>query len=86
VALFVAKKLADYSEARSEPEVDGTSALSPWLHFGQVSVHEVFAAISSREKWQLDSLGKSVGGAPDSSRKAPPFHGTGVKFPAPSFR
>jgi deoxyribodipyrimidine photo-lyase len=61
--LFVAKKLVDYAEARNEPEVDGTSALSPWLHFGHLSVHEVFAAIVKREHWQLDSLGRSIGGA-----------------------
>lgn len=29
VGLFVEKKLRDYAEARNEPEVDGTSALSP---------------------------------------------------------
>ncbi len=71
-AVFVAKKLADYAEARSEPEVDGTSALSPWLHFGHLSVHEVFSAISSREKWQLDSLGKSIGGAKEGWWKLHP--------------
>ncbi len=61
--LFVAKKLADYAEARSEPEIDGTSALSPYLHFGHISVHQVFRAITTLEKWSPSKLGKSIGGA-----------------------
>jgi deoxyribodipyrimidine photo-lyase len=61
--LFVSKKLDHYADARSEPEVDGTSALSPYLHFGHLSVHQVFRAITHREKWSAKTLGKSVGGA-----------------------
>lgn len=63
LALFVDKKLADYPEARNEPEVDGTSKLSPWLHFGHLSVHHVFVAIAKQEKWTPHALGKSIGGA-----------------------
>lgn len=61
--LFVTKKLADYPTARNEPEVDGTSALSPYLHFGHVSTHHVFAEIARRERWTPDLLGRSIGGA-----------------------
>jgi deoxyribodipyrimidine photo-lyase len=40
-----------YSTQRNEPEKDGQSGLSPYLHFGYVSTHEVFAEIVKREKW-----------------------------------
>ncbi|MEW6432776.1 MAG: deoxyribodipyrimidine photolyase [Myxococcota bacterium] len=72
VALFVEKKLRDYAEARNEPEVDGTSALSPWLHFGHVSVHEVFRAITAQARWSASVLGKSIGGAKEGWWHLPP--------------
>lgn len=59
---FISKRLADYPDARNEPSVDGTSGLSPYLHFGHVSTHEVLAAIARRERWSPDVLGKSIGG------------------------
>ena len=34
---FVAKKLATYADGRREPSAGGTSTLSPYLHFGQIS-------------------------------------------------
>src|SRR5271155_210537 len=34
---FVAHGLADYAKQRNHPETDGTSRMSPWLHFGHVS-------------------------------------------------
>ena len=33
---FVGPRLADYPETRNRPEKDGTSRLSPYLHFGQI--------------------------------------------------
>jgi deoxyribodipyrimidine photo-lyase len=63
LSLFVSKKLADYPVARNEPEEDGTSALSPYLHFGHVSAHHVFAEVARKEKWTPDVLGRSIGGA-----------------------
>lgn len=63
LSLFVSKKLADYPVARNEPEEDGTSALSPYLHFGHVSAHHVFAEVARREKWTPDVLGRSIGGS-----------------------
>jgi deoxyribodipyrimidine photo-lyase len=60
---FVTTGLRDYAEARNEPEADGTSGLSPWLHFGHLSVHQVFARVTSVEGWSVERLGKSIGGA-----------------------
>ncbi len=70
--LFVSKKLGEYSEARNEPELDGTSALSPYLHFGHVSSHQLFARIAKLEKWHVEKLGKSVGGAREGWWKMSP--------------
>jgi len=42
---FVHKKLADYPEGRDHPEEDGTSHLSPYLHFGHIGPHTVALAI-----------------------------------------
>ena len=59
---FVASGLARYDQDRNQPEQDGTSRLSPWLHFGHLSVHEVFQAVMTREKWTSRKLGTSVRG------------------------
>lgn len=61
--LFVSRKLAAYDTARNEPEIDGTSALSPYLHFGHVSTHQIFRAVAKRERWNAGRLGKSIGGS-----------------------
>src|SRR6202012_2687334 len=40
-----------YGTQRNEPEKAGQSGLSPYLHFGFISTHEIFAEIAKREKW-----------------------------------
>ena len=39
------------AEGRNSPDEDVTSGLSPYLHFGHVSTHHVFAALAARERW-----------------------------------
>ena len=39
---FVSQSLADYAGARDQPGVDGTSRLSPHLHFGEISAAQVW--------------------------------------------
>lgn len=51
LADFLADKLARYSEDRNHPDLEVTSGLSPYLHFGHISSHEIFAAIVDREDW-----------------------------------
>ena len=60
---FFERKLADYGEKRNEPELDVASGLSPFLHFGHLSVHEVFAELARREKWKPESLSLRVTGS-----------------------
>ena len=38
------------------------SGLSPWLHFGHVSVHEAFAAVTERERWTPAKLAATTAG------------------------
>ena len=42
---FVARAMESYSEQRNIPGVDGTSMLSPHLHFGEVSPRQIWAAV-----------------------------------------
>jgi deoxyribodipyrimidine photo-lyase len=42
---FVKHKLATYPENHGKPETDGTSRLSPYLHFGHISPHTVMHAV-----------------------------------------
>jgi deoxyribodipyrimidine photo-lyase len=59
---FFDRKLVDYSEQRNQPEPEMTSRLSPYLHFGHVSVHEVFAELAQREEWTPARLGAKAHG------------------------
>jgi deoxyribodipyrimidine photo-lyase len=42
---FVHRKLAHYPETHGKPEIDGTSRLSPYLHFGHIGPHTVMQAV-----------------------------------------
>ncbi|HSK08926.1 MAG TPA: deoxyribodipyrimidine photo-lyase, partial [Vicinamibacterales bacterium] len=42
---FVRHRLSGYAVRRNRPEADGTSRLSPYLHFGQIGPREVARAI-----------------------------------------
>jgi deoxyribodipyrimidine photo-lyase len=44
---FVRGRLDDYASDRNRPEIEGTSRLSPYLHFGQVGPHTVALAIEN---------------------------------------
>lgn len=41
---FIANKASAYAKGRDIPSLAGTSRLSPYLHFGQLSIHEVWQA------------------------------------------
>jgi deoxyribodipyrimidine photo-lyase len=46
---FVENILPRYDETRSEPSVDGSSRLSPYLHFGFLSIQEIVAAVEKAD-------------------------------------
>ncbi len=48
---FLTSRLGRYADHRNEPGEEVTSGLSPFLHFGHISVHEVLDAVADRERW-----------------------------------
>ena len=48
---FLENGLSEYTEKRNDPETEGTSRLSPYLHFGHISAHQVFHEVIKREGW-----------------------------------
>jgi deoxyribodipyrimidine photo-lyase len=59
---FLEERLDTYGEARNEPSADATSGLSPYLHFGHLSAHEVVAAVLDREGWSPSRVEDSARG------------------------
>jgi len=53
---FIHSKLNQYSTDRNHPDLEGTSELSPYLHFGHISCHEIFYQIIGKENWSMDRL------------------------------
>jgi len=48
---FLSQGLAGYGSDRNHPDRDAASGLSPYLHWGHLSSHEVFEAVMAREGW-----------------------------------
>jgi len=52
-----------YAEDRNHPDDGSASGLSPWLHFGHVSAHQIFHEIAANEGWSIDRLAAKPNGA-----------------------
>ena len=59
---FVSDALSRYATERNQPAAGVTSGLSPYLHFGHISSHEVFAAVAAREAWDRAFLSPDTRG------------------------
>jgi deoxyribodipyrimidine photo-lyase len=59
---FLRAGLAAYADEANRPETPATSGLSPYLHFGHVSAHEVFLGVAAQEGWTKDRLSTSTAG------------------------
>ncbi len=53
---FIEDGLDRYASGRNRPDDDASSHLSPYLHFGHVSAHEVFLEVVRRERWSQDDV------------------------------
>jgi deoxyribodipyrimidine photo-lyase len=53
---FAASGLPEYAEGRNHPDQDRASGLSPYLHFGQISVHRIFRELAGLEGWRRERL------------------------------
>ncbi|WP_437191854.1 deoxyribodipyrimidine photolyase [Planctomicrobium sp. SH527] len=63
LTLFMNNRLDRYGEERNSPENESVSGLSPHLHFGHISPHEIFHRICTREEWTPDCLSESKSGS-----------------------
>lgn len=59
---FLKEKLPLYSATRNQPGRETTSGLSPYLHFGHISTHEVFAELMHQEEWSPVKLSSGASG------------------------
>lgn len=75
---FMSDRLDDYEEKRSEPGLDVSTGLSPYLHFGQISSLEIALAVGAQRfvagldsgSAQMKNQPGSVGMRTDSERRA----------------
>jgi len=59
---FLAARLDAYPAGRNHPDDDATSGLSPYLHFGHISVHQVVAELAAARGRRAADLPSVVGG------------------------
>ena len=62
---FLTSQLPRYAGEHNDPDADCTSRLSPYLHFGHISAHEVFSSLMTTERWTTRKLAARGGGARD---------------------
>ncbi|MDO5493312.1 MAG: deoxyribodipyrimidine photo-lyase [Nesterenkonia sp.] len=58
---FLQEKVDDYDESRDRPELDGTSGLSPYLRFGQLSPRQVWTAAHEEAPEQASGFLSELG-------------------------
>jgi deoxyribodipyrimidine photo-lyase len=59
---FLDESLDRYADDRNDVETNVTSGLSPYLHFGHISAHEIFTRIVEKEDWQRRRLSAKADG------------------------
>lgn len=60
---FLDNRLSRYDEDRNRLDTNGATGLSPYLHFGHISVHQLFQDLSSREEWNPARLPEKASGS-----------------------
>jgi deoxyribodipyrimidine photo-lyase len=53
---FISTRLKDYDQLRNHPDLEATSELSPYLHFGHISPHQILQKIAVKESWSPERL------------------------------
>jgi deoxyribodipyrimidine photo-lyase len=63
---FLDVRLGRYDSERNQPEQEVTSGLSPFLHFGHISAHQVFNEVVQSDDWNPGKIAaKATGSARD---------------------
>ena len=53
---FLETRMCRYASDRNQPDEDASSGLSPYLHFGHISAHEIFLQLAKQEDWSINNL------------------------------
>jgi len=69
---FIDHKLARYGDGHNHPDDDAASGLSPYLHFGHVSPHEVVARVWRAASWYPTRLADKPTGSREGWWGLPP--------------
>ena len=59
---FIENKLHRYGQ-RNDPAQDVASGLSPYLHFGHISAHQVFAETVAHDGWKVSDVAEKANGS-----------------------
>lgn len=60
---FLDERFPQYADGRNHPDEDASSGLSPYLHFGHISAHEIFHRITQLEDWSTGDLADKTTGS-----------------------
>ncbi|MEZ6094866.1 MAG: deoxyribodipyrimidine photolyase [Pirellulaceae bacterium] len=60
---FMNERLSRYGEDRNQPQIKAASELSAYLHFGHLSVHQIFDAVVTHEKWNPGMTSQKANGS-----------------------
>lgn len=60
---FLSQRLSRYEDERNQPQREATSRLSPYLHFGYISAHEIFEAVTRQADWTPDQVATKATGS-----------------------
>jgi deoxyribodipyrimidine photo-lyase len=63
LAGFLDRQLERYADDHNHPDLGATSRLSPYLHFGHLGAHEIFAALATNQRWTTRKIAAARGGA-----------------------
>jgi deoxyribodipyrimidine photo-lyase len=69
---FLRRRLSRYADERNQPEEEVASGLSPWLHFGHISTHEIVSRLGASEEWEPGFRGWTdrLAGRPAAGKRA----------------
>lgn len=71
---FIQERLPSYDTRRNDPQADYASNLSPHLHFGHISAHQVFRELTDSLGWTTARLAERANGSKSGWWGLPP-HG-----------
>lgn len=54
---FIENRIANYQSARDYPFIEGSSRLSPYLHFGSISLHKVWRKLDEKRRELIEAGG-----------------------------